>query len=52
MINVDIMTLTDDDFDRFIKRCEEGGQPNQALIDAYEFTKESGITIHEGWNDD
>ena len=37
------MVIEDDVFDRFLTACEKTKRPNQALLDAANLTKESGI---------
>jgi len=37
------MVIEDDIFDRFMIACEKTERPNQALLDAANLTKESGI---------
>ena len=37
------ITVEDDVFDRFIKACDSAASPNQALKDALELTRKSGI---------
>ncbi len=37
------ITLKNAEFDRFIQICSEAREPNQALRDALQFTKESGF---------
>ncbi len=38
-----LLTLSNEDFDKFIETCRAGKEPNQALKEALEFTKQSGI---------
>lgn len=37
------MVVKDDVFDEFMHACEQAKQPNQALLEAVEFTTKSGI---------
>lgn len=37
------IVVENDVFDRFVKACDNAGHPNEALKDALDFTKKSGI---------